>query len=214
MTEVQAPSRSEQAAAQALAARVASRICHDLVSPLGAIGNGLELLHLSGLEPSPEADLIAQSVESAGARIRFFRMAFGPAGDESVGASEIATTLRGLEKGSRLALDWTPEGETPRRDAKALFLLLACLESAMPLGGRIHLGRDEPGWSARAESPRLRVDPAVWSSLGPDRSPPPDSAALVQFALLPLALTAAGWHLDLAFEPEAIAARLVPASAP
>ena len=66
-----------------LTALVGSRICHDLISPLGAIGNGLELLQLSGLPQGPEWALIAESVENASARIRFFRIAYGAADSAS-----------------------------------------------------------------------------------------------------------------------------------
>ncbi len=191
-----------------LAARTASRICHDLVSPLGAIGNGLELLFLSGLEPSPESDLIAQSVESAGARIRFFRLAFGAAVGDPVAPSEIAGTLGGLEKGSRLTFDWPSDGEVARPEVKALFLLLLCLDSAMPFGGRVQVRRCGSAWSVDAQGRRLRIDPAAWSAVGPERGTPPESAALVQFALLPLALAALRWHLELLFEPDRILARL------
>jgi histidine phosphotransferase ChpT len=62
-----------------LTSLIGSRICHDLISPLGAIGNGVELLAMSGTAPGPEMDLISQSVENANARIRFFRVAFGAA---------------------------------------------------------------------------------------------------------------------------------------
>ena len=62
-----------------IAALIASRICHDLISPIGAIGNGMELMALSSgqEQSSPELDLISQSVENANARIRFFRIAYG-----------------------------------------------------------------------------------------------------------------------------------------
>jgi histidine phosphotransferase ChpT len=61
-----------------IAALIASRICHDLISPIGAIGNGMELMALSSgqEQSSPELDLISQSVENANARIRFFRIGF------------------------------------------------------------------------------------------------------------------------------------------
>jgi histidine phosphotransferase ChpT len=65
-----------------LTALVGSRICHDLVSPLGAIGNGVELLGLTGIAPSPEMALIVESVENANARLRFFRIAYGAAGTD------------------------------------------------------------------------------------------------------------------------------------
>src|SRR5690606_27339952 len=72
---------TEDAGAAALAALLASRMCHDLVSPLGAIGNGLELLEMYGAAAGPEHALIADSVAAAGARLRLFRLAFGHAGD-------------------------------------------------------------------------------------------------------------------------------------
>ena len=62
-----------------LAALVGSRICHDLISPIGAINNGLELLGMSGDMSGPELELISDSVANANARIRFFRIAFGAA---------------------------------------------------------------------------------------------------------------------------------------
>ena len=60
-----------------LAALIGSRICHDLISPIGAINNGLELLDMNGGVQGAEMELISGSVGNAGARIRFFRIAFG-----------------------------------------------------------------------------------------------------------------------------------------
>jgi histidine phosphotransferase ChpT len=193
-----------------LAARVVSRICHDLVSPLGAIANGMELLMLSGLARSPESELISESIESANARIRFFRLAFGTASRQPVGRSEIAGTLRGLERGSRLTYDWTPVGDHPRDEVKAVFLLLLCLETAMPLGGRIYVARNGPAWEVVAESPRLRIDAASWDAIGPSRAPAPTSASLVQFTLLPSVLDPLALRLELSFETDRIVARLEP----
>lgn len=189
------------------AARVASRICHDLVSPLGAIANGVELLLLSGAERTPETELIAESVESANARIRLFRLAFGAAGRQPVGPSEILGTLRGLERGSRLSYDWGPTGDHPREEVKAVFLALLCLESAMPLGGSITVARADGAWEVSAETPRLRHQPEAWDSLRPDGPAAPDAASLVQFALLPLALAALGRTLELRFGPEGVRMR-------
>jgi histidine phosphotransferase ChpT len=196
-----------------LAARIVSRICHDLVSPLGAIANGMELLMLSGMERSPESELISESIESANARIRFFRLAFGAANRQQVGLSEITATLKGFERGSRLTFDWASTGDHPREEVKVVFLVLLCLDTAMPLGGRIRIERDDLGWTLLASSPRLRVDAAAWDAIGPDRAPPPSSAALVQFALLPQTLDALALRLELTFEPSSIVARLRRSSA-
>lgn len=190
-----------------LAAIMASRICHDLVSPLGAIANGIELLLLSGTERSPEMDLISESVESANARMRFFRLAFGAASAQSIGRAEITSTLQGIQKGSRLSFDWTPPGDHPRGEVKAVFLLLQCLESAMPLGGQIRVTRDGSAWELAARGPRIRIDQQAWDAIGPGRTVPPDKAALVQFALLPAVVDALGRRLEVEFGPESITVR-------
>ena len=85
MTALTMPNGRRQSARDEaeLASLVAARLCHDLVSPLGAIGNGVELLEMSGdfpgISKSPELALITESVRSARARVRFFRTAFGHA---------------------------------------------------------------------------------------------------------------------------------------
>ena len=90
-----------------LPALIGSRICHDLISPIGAINNGLELLEMAGTgaAPGPELALIGQSVESASARIRFFRIAFGAAGDQTMGQNEVTSILRDLYTASRVEID-------------------------------------------------------------------------------------------------------------
>ena len=57
---------------QDIAALIRSRICHDLISPIGAIGNGVQLLAMSCGAAGAEMDLITESVQNANARIRFF----------------------------------------------------------------------------------------------------------------------------------------------
>ena len=81
-----------------LAALIGSRICHDLISPIGAISNGLELLELAGAAQSPELDLIGESVSNAEARIRFFRIAYGYANDQMIGPAEVTPILNSLNK--------------------------------------------------------------------------------------------------------------------
>ena len=180
-----------------LGAKVASRICHDLASPLGAIANGLELLLLTGLEPSPEMSLLQDSVASANARIRWFRLAFGPAGAQRVARAEIIDILRAISRGSRLSYEWGAEGDTPRGEVKAVFLLLQCLETALPTGGRIHIRQSSGSWQVTAQSPRLRFDQSLWDSVGSPQAMLPDGAALVQFALLPQALAELGRSLQV-----------------
>ena len=101
-----------------------SRICHDLISPLGAIGNGVELLAMSGTAAGPEMALISESVENANARIRFFRVAYGAAAEgQSLSRGEIVEILAGLGRSGRTTIQWQVEGPVPRRAAKLAFLL-------------------------------------------------------------------------------------------
>ena len=169
-----------------LTALLGSRICHDLISPLGAIGNGVELLSMAGTAAGPEMALIGESVASAKARIRFFRIAFGAAGpDHRLGRPEILAVIEGMTRGGRLAIDWQPEGDQARREVKLAFQGLQCLESALPWGGRVIVQRQGSGWLLRAEAQRIKADEALWAVLAGEAQAGDVSAAEVHFALMP-----------------------------
>ncbi len=180
-----------------LAALIGSRICHDLISPIGAIGNGVELLMMDRTGgASPELALIAESVANANARIRFFRVAFGAAGgDQRISRSEVVSILADLTRGGRLAVDWQSPVEMARREVKLALLLLQCLETAMPYGGRVRIERGETGWLMQAEASRLKIDPALWEVLTERHAPPEIGAGQVHFALVPEELHAQGRRL-------------------
>ncbi len=189
-------------------ALVSARICHDLISPLGAIGNGLELLGLSGVPSSPEMALISESVDSANARIRFFRVAYGPAErGQMIGRAEISNILTSSSRGGRLSYFWEPAADQPRQEVKAMFLYLQCCETAMPLGGEIRVSRIATGWEIEAEAERIVVDEPLWNGLLSPRLRPVVTAAQVQFALLPAALAEMDKQLALKIEPRRIVAR-------
>lgn len=169
-----------------LNALLGSRICHDLISPLGAIGNGVELLTMSGLNAAPEIALIAESIENANARIRFFRVAFGQAGSNAqLGRSEIQSILSDLTKGTRLNIDWKIDGGLPRREVKLAFLLIQALESAMPVGGRISAIRNAGQWTLRGTAERTKIDPDLWELISNPSADVEVSSANVHFALVP-----------------------------
>ena len=195
---------------QDLAALVGSRICHDLISPIGAIGNGVELMSLTGRDMGDEMALITQSVENANARIRYFRMAFGNAGpDQSAAETEIRSILKALSGGSRIRYDWRAQGDPPRRDVRAIFLALQCMETAMPLGGTLVIDRQGPKWTLTGLSDRLSVNAKLWDSIeqGADAATP-SAASEVQFALLPAALADARRKLAVEFGTDRILLKL------
>ena len=200
-----------------LAGLVASRLCHDLISPLGAIGNGVELMAMPGTSAhGPELELVAESVGNAQARIRLFRVAFGHApADQRMGAPEVAALLDDMSRGGRLTFDWQAEGDFPRREIKMLLLAALCLESALPRGGRVLICRarnpsgGREGWRLVAGAPPARPEPALWALLGPPPEGEPEiaplpfsrvSAAQVHFALLPLVAAKSNrpihWEVD------------------
>ncbi|MEO9652953.1 MAG: histidine phosphotransferase family protein [Roseobacter sp.] len=169
-----------------LGALIGSRICHDLISPIGAINNGLELLGMSGGTPGPEMDLIQESVGNASARIRYFRVAFGSAGEQVMGRAEIVSILKDVMQGSRLHVAWGPMDAQPRSSVRMAFLALLCVETAMPYGGRIEISQHEGHWLLHGQADKLNIDEALWGILATREVPADLRPAQVQFALLPL----------------------------
>ena len=145
-----------------LVALLGSRICHDLISPISAIGNGVELMMMSGAVPGPELTLISESVSSAKARIRFFRIAFGAAeAGQRVASAEIRSILDDMTRGGRLKIAWEVPGDVDRPMVKLAFLALQCLETALPYGGRVRVAEAAGRWQIAAEATSTKVDPAL-----------------------------------------------------
>ncbi|MGL4280138.1 MAG: histidine phosphotransferase family protein [Albidovulum sp.] len=189
------------------AALIGSRICHDLISPLGAIGNGVELLEMSEAGSGPEVALISESVANANARIRFFRVAFGAAGGGgSVSASEIRSILAAITAGSRTRIDWQVAGDVPRPEAKLAFLALQCLETALPWGGEITV-TSAGGWQVAARAARLNLDEALWANLSAATPDPAIAPAQLQFALLPVEARAQGLSVSWSRSSDSVTIR-------
>ena len=164
---------------------IGSRICHDLISPLGAISNGLELLSMTGVEESPELELIAQSIANANSKIRFFRIAYGRAPEGTrMARGEILSVLADYFQNARVSIEWTPATELPRREVKLAFLAIQCLESAMPYGGTITIALDGKDWELRAEARKLKIDAELWASVEGGVPLGEVCASDVQFAVL------------------------------
>lgn len=191
MTSVTIPAAQlNTATGSGLASLVAARLCHDLVSPLGAIGNGVELLEMSGEYPgianSPELTLIGESVRAARARVRYYRLAFGHAPPEQrVAVAEIAQLVQDYAKGARLTVEVEGGGDASRLEARMLLLALMSMDSAMPWGGKVVIARRGHGWRLAGEASRTRPEPSLWRWLdvgtGPHPSPAPSE---VHFAVL------------------------------
>ena len=178
-----------------LAQLIASRICHDLISPVGAINNGVELFDMAGGSPRPEMGLIRDSASNASGRIRLFRLAFGAAHrDQAVSASEMATLLRTAFPGP-LRVIWAQSDTIIRPRAQAACLAILCLERCLPGGGEIVVSGSAEALSISSASPTLRRHDPFWAIL--DGGPIPEDLppAEIQFALLPDIARQNGFHI-------------------
>ena len=153
----------------------------------------------------PELALIAESVASANARIRFFRIAFGlSAADQRIGQPEVTSVLADLTRGTRLAIDWDGPADLPRSEVKLAFLLLMCLETALPYGGEITVSATGLAWSMTARAAKTKVDPDLWGQLSASSADNFLGAAQVHFALARDALRHQGRQPKLDFNPTEI----------
>ena len=123
------------------AALLVSRVCHDLVSPVGAVVNGLEVLE-DERDATMRADalkLVTSSAEQATARLQFARIAFGAAG--SAGAeldlNEVGRTVQGLVRGGKVEVDWQAASlNWPKDWAKLLMNATLLASDSLPRGGQ------------------------------------------------------------------------------
>lgn len=187
-----------------LAALIGSRICHDLISPVGAINNGLELLSMSGQVSGPEINLIGESVGNASARIRFFRIAFGAASDQQMGAAEVTALLKDLYGDSRLETDWSIDIPVRRAEVRLALLSIMCAETAMPFGGHVSVRLSDKTWTVQATSDRFTLEPTLWDNLSQVRPTAGMPPAQVQFALLPLAAKEQGRHVRVSSKADSL----------
>ena len=173
-----------------LAALVSSRICHDLISPIGAINNGLELLGMSGqAHDGPEMSLIAESVMNASARIRFFRIAYGATSEHEIGRAEVVAILNDLMDSGRLNVEWGPLEAQPRNAVRLAFLAIQCMETAMPYGGRIEVSCSRKQWKIHGKAKKFNAIDDLWSIITAGNVDPNLASTHVQFAMLPAAVT-------------------------
>ena len=189
-----------------LVALLGSRLCHDLVSPIGAIGNGLELLEMAK-GGGEEMALIRASLAAALARIRFFRLTFGGSASEGVvPAREVRDVLADMYAGTRVKVLWRDEEDRARSEVRLACLALCCVEAAMPWGGTVEVTRNQASWVVHVDAKRLRIDAALWQSLGRASLPPDLKGAEVQFGILaresrrlrrPVSISADETHLSL-----------------
>jgi histidine phosphotransferase ChpT len=163
-----------------LASLLCSRLCHDLMSPVGALNNGIELL---ADEQDPDMrekclELLADSARASANKLKFFRLAFGAGGGfgEEVDTGEAQAALEGVFGAERrIELGWLIEGGKLPKGAVKLLLNVALLAGdALVRGGRLDVGAESNDDTLelviRAEGPRILLDPALRETLAKGHS--------------------------------------------
>ncbi len=157
------------------ASLLCSRLCHDLLSPVGALNNGLELL-ADETDPDMRArclDLLGESARASANKLKFFRLAFGAAGGfgDAVDTREAKAAIEGLFGGDgRIEINWMVEEATLSKTAiKVLLNIVLIAGDALVRGGRLDIGAEVVGntteIAVRSEGPRLVLDPELRTAL-------------------------------------------------
>jgi histidine phosphotransferase ChpT len=154
-----------------LASLLCSRLCHDLLSPVGALNNGIELL---ADEQDPEMrercmELLSESARASANKLKFFRLAFGAGGGfgDEIDTREARTALEGLYGADkRIDLGWMVADEKMAKGAVKLLLNLGMIAGdALVRGGRLDVGAEQQDGALemviRAEGPRILLDPKL-----------------------------------------------------
>ena len=157
-----------------LAALLCSRVCHDVISPVGAIVNGLEVLEEDKDEGMREFafDLIRKSARSASAKLQFCRLAFGAAGSAgaSIDTGDAEKVARGLISGERTQLNWdAPRAFMPKNKIKLILNLILIAYACIPRGGVMNVNISGEGpdatLSVTVKGPNLKLAGHVASLL-------------------------------------------------
>jgi histidine phosphotransferase ChpT len=153
-----------------LAALLCSRVCHDLISPVGAIVNGLEVLEEEKDEETRTfaLDLIRKSSATASAKLQFCRIAFGAAGSAGaqIDIGDAETISRGILEDDKTKLAWNlPRALLPKNRVKLLLNLLLIAGQSIPRGGNLTVdpvgSGDGMGFRITATGSNAKIHPAV-----------------------------------------------------
>ena len=163
-----------------LASLLCSRLCHDLLSPVGALNNGIELL---ADEQDPEMrerclELLSESARASANKLKFFRLAFGAGGGfgDEIDTREARTALEGLYGADkRIELGWMVGDDRMSKGAIKLLLNLAMIAGdALVRGGRLDVGAERRDGALemviRAEGPRILLDPKLRETIAQGHS--------------------------------------------
>jgi histidine phosphotransferase ChpT len=204
-----------------LAALLCSRVCHDLISPVGAIVNGLEVLEDDNDESTRTfaLDLIKKSARQASARLQFCRLAFGAAGSAGaqIDTGDAENVARGFLEDDKTKIAWTvPRALLPKNRVKLLLNMVLLAGQAIPRGGNLSVAASGEGdnlaFTVTAAGTNARVPQAVPGLLAGQ----PDGQSVDAHAIQPFfsGMLARSCALQLSMTVEGAAVVLTASPAP
>lgn len=166
--------KSEEIDAVALSALMSSRLCHDLVNPVGALSSGLEVLGDPSMDPSMKEaalDLIKSSAEKSVALLKYARLAYGASG--GLGAElpyeEARNVLQALLAWTKASLDWRiAPGYAPKDEVKAILVLGAAAADCVPRGGAVVISGERGVYDIKVAGQRVIVQDDMKRALAGD----------------------------------------------
>jgi histidine phosphotransferase ChpT len=197
-----------------LAALLCSRVCHDIISPVGAIANGLELMDDPDIDAAMKAtalDMVRSSAKTATAKLKFCRIAFGASGSAGAQidmgeAGEMAKAFVGEEK---IRLDWqAPRENRPKAEVKLVLNMMMLAMAGIPRGGVVTVNVDGRSFAVKAQGERSKVPQAMADVLTGVAAIETLDARMVQPYYSKLLAESAGLSLTIGMEGEDVVAVL------
>jgi histidine phosphotransferase ChpT len=191
-----------------LAALLCSRVCHDIISPVGAIANGLELMDDPDTDSAMKAtalDMVRSSAKTATAKLKFCRIAFGASGSAGahIDLGEAGETAKAFVGEEKTKLDWqAPRENRPKAEVKLLLNMLLLGIAGIPRGGTVTVTVDGRNFKVTAKGERAKVPQALADVLS--GATPVDSldARLVQPYYSRILAESAGLSISMGLEGE------------
>ena len=196
-----------------LAALLCSRVCHDLISPVGAVVNGIEVMEDDADEQTKAfaVELIKKSANTASRRLQFCRIAFGAAGSAgaSIDTGDAEGVARGMMEDDKLKLTWSlPRVLLPKNRVKLLLNMLLLASGTIPRGGNLVIeaigAGDTMGFKITSTGMNARIAPTVPALISGDNGGNPIDAHAIQPFYTGLLARTCGMTVALAPEGETI----------
>jgi histidine phosphotransferase ChpT len=205
-----------------LAALLSSRVCHDVISPVGAIVNGLEVLEEEKDQEmrGHALALIKSSAQEASSRLQFCRLAFGAAGSKgsSIDTGDAENVARQLLADERTRLDWNvPRVLLPKNKVKLLLNLCLIADASITRGGDISISAkgedDDMSFHVQARGVNARVTPGVASLLSGEPEDGSVDARAIQAYYAGLVARSCGLEVSLALAGDVVTIEAKPIAA-